>query len=198
MAAGEALNSADSAGATYDASGVDGSLVRWMLRQSPAQRLAYAQGVIDLAAGARRSGNGQPRLYDLIWIHVLNACSAPQRCHFGWKRHRLRGVAVDRLQPWRSSDAEHNDRWRCGWSDRRRCKPRRDGRSQRGEQRPARRVGLRCRDRGRWDRDEQRWDRDVHVRSRIVRPRRTRWGSGGCRRNGPRRRPARDVSVRRL
>jgi hypothetical protein len=29
-----------------------------ILRQSPAQRLAYAQGVIDLAAAARRSRNG--------------------------------------------------------------------------------------------------------------------------------------------
>ena len=42
----------------YDANGVDRSLVRWMLRQTPAQRLAYAQGVIDLAAAARRSRNG--------------------------------------------------------------------------------------------------------------------------------------------
>jgi len=49
---------ASTAGSTYDANGVDRSLVRWMLRQSPAQRLAYAQGVIDLAAAARRSRNG--------------------------------------------------------------------------------------------------------------------------------------------
>ncbi|HVY30948.1 MAG TPA: hypothetical protein VHB79_30520 [Polyangiaceae bacterium] len=42
----------------YDANGVDRSLVRWMLRQTPAQRLAYAQGVIDLAKAARRSCNG--------------------------------------------------------------------------------------------------------------------------------------------
>ena len=42
----------------YDANGVDRSLVRWMLRQTPAQRLAYAQGVIDLAAAARRSRDG--------------------------------------------------------------------------------------------------------------------------------------------
>ena len=41
-----------------DANGVDRSLVRWMLRQTPAQRLAYAQGVIDLAAAARRSRDG--------------------------------------------------------------------------------------------------------------------------------------------
>lgn len=48
----------DTVGAAYDANGVDRSLVRWMLRQSPDQRLAYAQGVIDLAAAARRSRNG--------------------------------------------------------------------------------------------------------------------------------------------
>ena len=42
----------------YDSNGVDRSLVRWMLRQTPAQRLAYAQGVIDLAAAARRSRDG--------------------------------------------------------------------------------------------------------------------------------------------
>jgi hypothetical protein len=42
----------------YDTNGVDRSLVRWMLRQTPAQRLAYAQGVIDLAAAAQRSRNG--------------------------------------------------------------------------------------------------------------------------------------------
>ncbi len=45
-------------GEIYDANGVDRTLVRWMLRQSPAQRLAYAQGVIDLAESARRSRNG--------------------------------------------------------------------------------------------------------------------------------------------
>jgi hypothetical protein len=56
--ASESTLSADSEGAPYDANGVDRSLVRWMLRQSPAQRLAYAQGVIDLAAAARRSRNG--------------------------------------------------------------------------------------------------------------------------------------------
>ena len=50
--------SASVAGAPYDANGVDRSLVRWMLRQTPAQRLAYAQGVIDLAAAARRSRDG--------------------------------------------------------------------------------------------------------------------------------------------
>jgi hypothetical protein len=50
--------SAAAAGAPYDANGVDRSLVRWMLRQTPAQRLAYAQSVIDLAAAARRSQNG--------------------------------------------------------------------------------------------------------------------------------------------
>jgi hypothetical protein len=46
------------AGAPYDANGVDRSLVRWMLRQTPAQRLAYAQSVIDLATAARRSRDG--------------------------------------------------------------------------------------------------------------------------------------------
>jgi hypothetical protein len=56
--ASESTLSADSARAPYDANGVDRSLVRWMLRQTPAQRLAYAQGVIDLAAAARRSRNG--------------------------------------------------------------------------------------------------------------------------------------------
>jgi hypothetical protein len=45
-------------GAPYDANGVDRSLVRWMLRQTPAQRLAYAQGVIDLVAAARRTRDG--------------------------------------------------------------------------------------------------------------------------------------------
>lgn len=50
--------SASATAAPYDANGVDRSLVRWMLRQTPAQRLAYAQGVIDLAAAARRSRNG--------------------------------------------------------------------------------------------------------------------------------------------
>jgi hypothetical protein len=50
--------SASAEGTPYDANGVDRSLVRWMLRQTPAQRLAYAQGVIDLAAAARRSRNG--------------------------------------------------------------------------------------------------------------------------------------------
>ena len=49
---------ASAVAAPYDANGVDRSLVRWMLRQTPAQRLAYAQGVIDLAAAARRSRNG--------------------------------------------------------------------------------------------------------------------------------------------
>jgi hypothetical protein len=56
--ASESTLSVDSGEAPYDANGVDRSLVRWMLRQSPAQRLAYAQGVIDLAAAARRSRNG--------------------------------------------------------------------------------------------------------------------------------------------
>jgi hypothetical protein len=56
--ASESTLPADTASTTYDANGVDRSLVRWMLRQSPDQRLAYAQSVIDLAAAARRSRNG--------------------------------------------------------------------------------------------------------------------------------------------
>ena len=56
--ASESTRSVDSAGAPYDANGVDRSLVRWMLLQTPAQRLAYAQGVIDLAAAARSSRDG--------------------------------------------------------------------------------------------------------------------------------------------
>ena len=52
-----ALAAVDAA-APYDANGVDRSLVRWMLRQTPAQRLAYAQSVIDLATAARRSRDG--------------------------------------------------------------------------------------------------------------------------------------------
>jgi hypothetical protein len=55
---GENALSASATGAPYDANGVDRSLVRWMLRQTPAQRLAYAQGVIDLAAAARRARDG--------------------------------------------------------------------------------------------------------------------------------------------
>lgn len=54
----ETALSASAEGTPYDANGVDRSLVRWMLRQTPAQRLAYAQSVMDLAAAARRSRNG--------------------------------------------------------------------------------------------------------------------------------------------
>jgi len=56
--ASESTLAAHAPGAADDANGVDRSLVRWMLRQSPAQRLAYAQGVIDLATAARRSRDG--------------------------------------------------------------------------------------------------------------------------------------------
>jgi len=55
---GENALLASATSAPYDANGVDRSLVRWMLRQTPAQRLAYVQGVIDLAAAARRSRDG--------------------------------------------------------------------------------------------------------------------------------------------
>ena len=54
----EKTRSASAVETPYDANGVDRSLVRWMLRQTPAQRLAYAQGVIDLAAAAQRSRDG--------------------------------------------------------------------------------------------------------------------------------------------
>jgi hypothetical protein len=56
--AGDKALSASEEVSPYDENGVDRSLVRWMLRQTPAQRLAYAQGVIDLAAAARRSRDG--------------------------------------------------------------------------------------------------------------------------------------------
>jgi hypothetical protein len=46
------------AAASYDAEGVDRSLIRWMLRLTPRQRLDYVQGVIDLARNARPSPNG--------------------------------------------------------------------------------------------------------------------------------------------
>ena len=46
------------AAASYDAEGVDRSLIRWMLRLTPRQRLDYVQGVIDLACSARPSPNG--------------------------------------------------------------------------------------------------------------------------------------------
>jgi len=46
------------AAASYDAEGVDRSLIRWMLRLTPRQRLEYVQGVMDLARSARPSPHG--------------------------------------------------------------------------------------------------------------------------------------------
>jgi hypothetical protein len=46
------------AASAYDADGVDRSLIRWMLRLTPRQRLDYVQSVMDLARGARRQPNG--------------------------------------------------------------------------------------------------------------------------------------------
>jgi hypothetical protein len=37
----------------YDANGVDRSLVRWMLSLTPAERLAYAESMRELAERAR-------------------------------------------------------------------------------------------------------------------------------------------------
>ena len=37
----------------YDENGVDLSLIRWMLRLSPAERIAVVQGSIDLVQRAR-------------------------------------------------------------------------------------------------------------------------------------------------
>jgi hypothetical protein len=42
----------------YDADGVDRSLIRWMLRLSPADRLAHVQGVIDMVKAVRRPADG--------------------------------------------------------------------------------------------------------------------------------------------
>jgi hypothetical protein len=42
----------------YDADGVDRSLIRWMLRLSPAERLAHVQGVIDMMKTVRRPTDG--------------------------------------------------------------------------------------------------------------------------------------------
>lgn len=36
--------------------GVDLTLIRWMLERSPAERLAYAQGLVDAAWMAREAG----------------------------------------------------------------------------------------------------------------------------------------------
>jgi hypothetical protein len=46
------------AAASYDAEGVDRSLIRWMLRLTPLQRLEYVQGVMDLARSGRPSPHG--------------------------------------------------------------------------------------------------------------------------------------------
>lgn len=43
---------------SYDSEGVDRSLIRWMLRLTPRQRLDHLQGMIDLARLARRGPNG--------------------------------------------------------------------------------------------------------------------------------------------
>jgi hypothetical protein len=42
----------------YDADGVDRTLIRWMLRLSPAERLAHVQGVIDMVNTVRRPADG--------------------------------------------------------------------------------------------------------------------------------------------
>ncbi|MFZ5894445.1 MAG: hypothetical protein ACOY0T_25510 [Myxococcota bacterium] len=42
----------------YDADGIDRSLIRWMLRLSPTERLAYVQGAIDMVNSVRRPANG--------------------------------------------------------------------------------------------------------------------------------------------
>jgi hypothetical protein len=49
---------AETSSSAYDADGVDRSLIRWMLRLSPAERLAHVQGVIDLVKTVRRPANG--------------------------------------------------------------------------------------------------------------------------------------------
>lgn len=49
---GSGLAQADSS-CGYDESGVDRSLVRWMLSLSPTERLAYLQGSIDLVSSVR-------------------------------------------------------------------------------------------------------------------------------------------------
>ena len=46
------------ASSVYDEDGVDRSLIRWMLRLSPADRLAHAQGVIDMVKTVRRPADG--------------------------------------------------------------------------------------------------------------------------------------------
>jgi hypothetical protein len=43
---------------TYDAAGVDRSLVRWMISLTPSERLQYVQGTIDLVRDVRRVPNG--------------------------------------------------------------------------------------------------------------------------------------------
>ncbi len=43
---------------TQDPDGVDRSLVRWMLRLTPTERLAYAQGMIELVASVRPTRDG--------------------------------------------------------------------------------------------------------------------------------------------
>jgi hypothetical protein len=43
---------------THDSDGVDRTLIRWMLRLTPTERLAYVQGVIDLVRSVRVLENG--------------------------------------------------------------------------------------------------------------------------------------------
>lgn len=49
---------APNAALSYDADGVDRSLIRWMLRLTPRQRLDHVQGMIDLSRSVRRIPNG--------------------------------------------------------------------------------------------------------------------------------------------
>ncbi|MDI1436169.1 hypothetical protein [Polyangium sorediatum] len=42
----------------YDANGIDRSLIRWMLSLSPTERLAVAQGSIDLVESVRPLSDG--------------------------------------------------------------------------------------------------------------------------------------------
>jgi len=44
--------------AAYDSSGVDRSLIRWMLNLTPSERLRHVQGTIDLVHRARRVPDG--------------------------------------------------------------------------------------------------------------------------------------------
>jgi hypothetical protein len=48
----------DKGSSAYDEDGVDRTLIRWMLRLSPAERLAHVQGVIDMVKTVRRPAVG--------------------------------------------------------------------------------------------------------------------------------------------